>query len=204
VPTSALIALRGVRDEGRVCAGQSVLVNGAGGGVGTFAVQLAKAYGAEVTGVDATGKLDLIRSIGADHVIDSTEEDFAEGPRRFDVIIDIPGNRPFSGCRRALTPEGAYVLIGHDGFGAMRALGADDAVNLDGGGSTTMLVRGTLVTRPSDATGERPIADAVLIRSLSGCGQSGGGGVLGWRLPSACPEGASASSGSRKLSSPRG
>jgi NADPH:quinone reductase-like Zn-dependent oxidoreductase len=120
VPTSGLIALRGVRDEGHVRAGQSVLVNGAGGGVGMFAVQLAKAYGAEVTGVDTTSKLEPIRSIGADHVIDCTHEDFTSGPRRYDVIVDVPGNHPLSDCRRALTPTGRYVLIGHDGFGATR------------------------------------------------------------------------------------
>ena len=119
-PTSALIALRGVRDEGQVRAGQSVLVNGAGGGVGMFAVQLAKAYGAEVVGVDTTTKLDAIRSIGADGVIDSTEDDFTRGRRHYDVIIDVPGNRPFSDCRRVLTPDGKYVLIGHDGYGTTR------------------------------------------------------------------------------------
>jgi NADPH:quinone reductase-like Zn-dependent oxidoreductase len=120
VPTSALIALRGVRDEGRVQAGQSVLVNGAGGGVGMFAVQLAKVYGADVTGVDSAGKLDAIRAIGADHVLDFRREDFTRTQQRYDVIIDVPGNHPFSVCRRVLTATGRYVLIGHDGFGATR------------------------------------------------------------------------------------
>jgi NADPH:quinone reductase-like Zn-dependent oxidoreductase len=115
VPTSALIALQGVRSEGRVRPGQTVLVNGAGGGVGTFAVQLAKAFGAHVTGVDAAAKLDMLRAIGADRVIDPAREDFAQG--RYDVIVDIPGNRSIADCRRALTPDGTYVIIGHDGYG---------------------------------------------------------------------------------------
>ncbi|HEY6678301.1 MAG TPA: NAD(P)-dependent alcohol dehydrogenase [Actinomycetota bacterium] len=117
VPTSGSIAVQGIRDEGRVRPGQRVLINGAGGAVGTFAVQLAKAYGANVTGVDATGKLDTLRSIGADRVIDHTQEDFTRTGERYDVIIDLPGNHPWSDLRRALTPEGAYVLIGHDQYG---------------------------------------------------------------------------------------
>jgi NADPH:quinone reductase-like Zn-dependent oxidoreductase len=117
VPTSGSIAVQGVRDEGRVRSGQRVLINGAGGAVGTFAVQLAKAYGANVTGVDATGKLHTLRSIGADRVIDPTEEDFTRTGERYDVIIDVPGNHPWSDLRRALTPEGTYVLIGHDQYG---------------------------------------------------------------------------------------
>ena len=115
VPTSGLIALQAVRRDGNVQAGQRVLVNGAGGGVGLFAVQLAKAFGAEVTGVDAPAKLDLVRSF-ADHVVDYTREDFTE--RRYDVIVDIPGNRSIADCLRALTPGGRYVIIGHDGYGA--------------------------------------------------------------------------------------
>jgi NADPH:quinone reductase-like Zn-dependent oxidoreductase len=93
------------------------LINGAGGAVGTFAVQLAKAYGANVTGVDATGKLHTLRSIGADRVIDHTQEDFTRTGERYDVIIDLPGNHPWSDLRRALPPEGTYVLIGHDQYG---------------------------------------------------------------------------------------
>ncbi len=119
VPTSGLIALQGVHYQGQVQSGQKVLINGAGGGVGTFAVQLAKAYGADVTGVDSTEKLDVIRSIGADHLLDYTREDFTHGSERYNRIIDIPGNHPFSACRRALTPEGKYVLIGHDQYGAV-------------------------------------------------------------------------------------
>ena len=116
VPTSALIALENLRD--RIQPGQKVLINGAGGGLGTFAVQLAKSYGADVTGVDSAGKLDMVRSIGADHVIDYTQEDFTQSGERYDLILDIPGNHSMSELRRALTPEGTYVLIGHDLFGA--------------------------------------------------------------------------------------
>lgn len=126
VPTSGLIALQAVRDQGRVHPGQKVLINGAGGGVGTFAVQLSKAYGAEVTAVDSTEKLEMLRSIGADHVIDYTREDFTRRSERYDVIVDIPGNHPFSDVRRVLAPDGTYVLVGHDryGKGGHRVLGS--------------------------------------------------------------------------------
>jgi NADPH:quinone reductase-like Zn-dependent oxidoreductase len=117
VPTSGSIAVQGVRDEGRLQPGQSVLINGAGGAVGTFAVQLAKAYGADVTGVDAPGKLDMLRSIGVDRVVDYTQEDFTQSAERYDLVLDIAGNHPWSACRRALAPDGTYVLIGHDQFG---------------------------------------------------------------------------------------
>jgi NADPH:quinone reductase-like Zn-dependent oxidoreductase len=118
VPTSGSLAVQGVRDEGRVQAGQRVLINGAGGAVGTFAVQVAKAYGADVTGVDAAGKLDMIRSIGADRVLDYAQEDFTRSGERYDVILDIAGNHPWPDIRRAITPQGTYVLIGHDQYGA--------------------------------------------------------------------------------------
>lgn len=118
VPTSALIAHRALRGEGRIQAGQKVLINGAGGGVGTFAVQIAKAYGTDVTAVDSAGKLDMLRSIGADRVIDYAREDFTRSGERYDLILDIASNRSWPDCRRALTPEGSYVLIGHDHFGA--------------------------------------------------------------------------------------
>jgi NADPH:quinone reductase-like Zn-dependent oxidoreductase len=118
VPTSGSLAMQGVRDEGRVQADDRVLINGAGGAVGTFAVQLAKAYGADVTGVDAAGKLDLIRSIGADRVLDYAKEDFTRSGERYDVILDIAGNHPWPDIRRAITPEGTFVLIGHDQYGA--------------------------------------------------------------------------------------
>ncbi len=117
VPTSAFIALMSVRDQGKVEPGQKVLVNGAGGGVGVFAVQLARAFGAEVTAVDSTEKLDMLRSIGADHVIDYTREDFTRLGQRYDFILDIAGKHSFSDCRRALTRKGTYILIGHAHYG---------------------------------------------------------------------------------------
>jgi len=118
VPTSGSLGVQAVRDEGRVTAGQRVLVNGAGGAVGTFAVQVAKAYGANVTGVDVAEKLDMIASIGADRTLDYTREDFTRGGEHYDVILDIVGNHPWREIRRALIPEGTYVLIGHDQYGA--------------------------------------------------------------------------------------
>jgi NADPH:quinone reductase-like Zn-dependent oxidoreductase len=117
VPVSGYAALQAVRDQGKVRRGQRVLIIGAGGGVGTFAVQLAKAFGAEVTGVASTTKAELVRSIGADHVIDYTREDFADGRNRYDVILDIAGNRSLSHLRRALAPEGTLVIVGGEGGG---------------------------------------------------------------------------------------
>ena len=117
VPTSGLIALHNLPNEERLQSGKRVLINGAGGGVGAFAVQIAKAYGASVTGVDDMTKLDLVRTLGADQIIDYTQEDFTRSGERYDLIFDIPGNHPFSECRRTLAPEGRYVLIGHDRFG---------------------------------------------------------------------------------------
>jgi NADPH:quinone reductase-like Zn-dependent oxidoreductase len=124
VPVSALTALQAVRDRGRVQAGQKVLVIGASGGVGTFAVQIAKAAGAEVTGVSSTAKLDLVRSLGADHVIDYARDDITAGGQRYDVIIDTGGNRPLSQLRRALTPRGTLVIVGSETGG--RWLGGSD------------------------------------------------------------------------------
>ena len=118
VPTSGLIALRSVRGEGRVLPGQRVLVNGAAGGVGMLVVQIAKASGATVAGVDAGEKAGMLRSIGADRAIDFTSEDFTREGERYDLIVDIPGNRSLAEYRRALTPRGTYVLIGHDDFGS--------------------------------------------------------------------------------------
>ena len=112
VGDSALTALAAVRDQGKVQPGQKVLINGASGGVGTFAVQIAKAFGAHVTAVCSTANLDMVRSIGADQVIDYTREDFVQSPRRYDVMLDLVGNRSLSHCRRALTPRGTYVVVG--------------------------------------------------------------------------------------------
>jgi NADPH:quinone reductase-like Zn-dependent oxidoreductase len=112
VPVSGLIAQRGLVDVGRLQAGQQVLITGASGGVGSYAVQLAKALGAEVTAVSSAGKADLVRSLGADHVVDYTREDFADGSRQYDLILDIAGNPSLARLRRALTPHGAAVILG--------------------------------------------------------------------------------------------
>jgi NADPH:quinone reductase-like Zn-dependent oxidoreductase len=112
IPQAAVIALQAIRDKGRVQPGQRVLINGAGGGAGTFAVQLAKLYGAEVTAVDNTGKLDFMRSLGADHVIDYTREDFTKGGERYDLILDVVAHRSVFAYRRALRPNGSYLLAG--------------------------------------------------------------------------------------------
>jgi len=122
VPISAGTALQALTDQGRVEAGQTVLVVGASGGVGSYAVQLAKAFGAEVTGVSGTAKLDLVRSLGADHVIDYTRDDYADGSHHYDLVLDIAGNPKLSRLRRALTPTGTAVLVG-----------GEDGGNLTGG-----------------------------------------------------------------------
>ncbi len=112
VPLAGNTALMGLRDVGRVQPGQQVLINGASGGVGTFAVQIAKSFGADVTGVCSTGNVDLVRSIGGDHVIDYTREDFTHNGRRYDVVLDLVGNRSLTEFRRALTPAGTLILSG--------------------------------------------------------------------------------------------
>jgi len=128
VPVAAITALQGLRDKGKIQAGQKVLVNGASGGVGTFAVQIAKSFGTEVTGVCSTHNVDLVRSIGADHVIDYTKEDFTKADQRYDLIYDLVGNHSFSERRRILNQNGICVMAGvggagwHDGI-AMRLAG---------------------------------------------------------------------------------
>lgn len=117
VPVSGITALQAVRDAGRVQSGQTVLVIGASGGVGSFAVQLAKAFGAEVTGVASTSKLDLLRSLGADHVLDYTRDDFADGAHRYDLVIDIGGSSPIRRLRRALARRGTLVIVGGENGG---------------------------------------------------------------------------------------
>ncbi|MCU1679468.1 MAG: alcohol dehydrogenase zinc-binding domain containing protein [Amycolatopsis sp.] len=126
VPISAVTALQGLRDAAKVQPGQRVLVIGAAGGVGTFAVQLAKTFGAHVTGVCSTEKTDLVRSIGADEVIDYTRADFADGKHHYEVILDTAGNRSLSQLRRALRPRGILVIVGGEGPG--RLFGGVDRV----------------------------------------------------------------------------
>lgn len=124
LPISGLTALQAVRDQAQVQAAEKVLVVGASGGVGTLAVQIAKAFGAEVTGVCSTGKVDLVLSLGADHVLDYTQEDFTRGEQRYDVILDTGGNRRLSDLRRALTPRGRLILVGGETGG--RLLGGSE------------------------------------------------------------------------------
>jgi NADPH:quinone reductase-like Zn-dependent oxidoreductase len=118
VPVAGITALQALRDTARLRPGQKVLVNGAGGGVGTFAVQVAKALGADVTGVTNTGSVALVRSLGADRVLDYTQEDFTQGAERYDVILDMSGNHSLGDYRRVLTPNGVYVLAGDTSRGA--------------------------------------------------------------------------------------
>jgi NADPH:quinone reductase-like Zn-dependent oxidoreductase len=117
VPLAAMTALQGLRDHGRIAPGHKVLIIGASGGVGTFAVQIAKAFGAEVTGVCSTRNVDLVRSIGADHVIDYTQEDFTQSGQRYDLIFQLAGTRSPSDCRRALTSKGTLVLVSGESDG---------------------------------------------------------------------------------------
>lgn len=123
VPVAALTALQGLRDHGQLQPGQKVLVNGASGGVGTFAVQIAKALGAEVTGVCSTRNVEQARSLGADHVIDYTREDFTRIGQRYDLILDIAGSKPWSQCRRVLNPNAILVIVGAEGSRLMGPLG---------------------------------------------------------------------------------
>src|SRR5881227_2467745 len=123
VNIAGITALQALRDQGKVQPGQKVLINGASGGVGTFAVQIAKSFGADVTGVCSTRNLEMVRSLGADHVIDYTKEDFAKGDQRYDVILDNVPNHSLSECRRILNPEGKYVMIGGGGPSDNRWIG---------------------------------------------------------------------------------
>ena len=159
VPVSGTTAIQALRDKGHVQPGQSVLVIGAGGGVGTFTVQIAKAMGARVTGVASTSKLDLVRSIGADDVIDYTREDFSDGSRRWDVIIDTAGRRPLQELRRALTPKGTLVVVGGDGGGPwtggfFRGMLRGPIVSMFVGGQTLGSVNGKVTREDLQALSE--------------------------------------------------
>ena len=123
VPVAAMTALQGLRDKGRLKPGQKVLINGASGGVGTFAVQIAKSFGADVTGVCSTRNVQMVRTLGADHVVDYKKEDFTQGSQQYDVILDNVGNRSLTEVRRVMSPNGIYVLIGGGGPDDSRWLG---------------------------------------------------------------------------------
>ncbi len=118
IPMAGITALQGLRDRGALQAGQRVLINGAAGGVGTFAVQIAKWLGADVTGVCSTRNVELVRSLGADHVVDYAVDDFAQKERRYDLVFDVVGNRPLRDFRRVLTPKGTFVFVGGGGVDA--------------------------------------------------------------------------------------
>jgi NADPH:quinone reductase-like Zn-dependent oxidoreductase len=162
VPTSGCTALQALRNVGKVQAGQKVLIIGAAGGVGSFAVQIAKAFGAHVTGVGSTTKVDLVRSIGADEVIDYTREDFAATGQRYDVILDIAGNRSVSHLRRALAPRGHLVIVGGEGGGRWFGIGRQLRASV-----LSLFVGqklGTLIAKP---TGE----DLVVLKELIEAGK---------------------------------
>lgn len=112
IPQAAMLAVQGLIDKGQIKQGQKILINGAGGGVGTFAIQIAKQYGVEVTGVDSAAKLDMLISLGFDHVIDYAKEDFTRNGKRYDLVLDVKTNRSVFDCARALSPNGIYVTVG--------------------------------------------------------------------------------------------
>jgi NADPH:quinone reductase-like Zn-dependent oxidoreductase len=158
VPMAATTALRGIRDVGAVRAGHRVLVNGAAGGVGTYAVQIAAALGAEVTGVCGTGNVELVRSIGAAHVIDYTTDDFTDGRRHYDVILDNVGNRPLGRLRRALTPTGTLLLNAGGSPGAV--------LGVVGYSARAVLVNGFVRQRLRQVTNRRTREDLLTLTGL--------------------------------------
>lgn len=144
VPMAAVTALQGLRDKGQIQPGQKVLINGASGGVGTFAVQIAKSFGAEVTAVCSTGKMEMVRSIGADHVIDYTHEDFTQNGQSYDLILAANGYHPLSAYQRALSPQGIYVMTGGSGAQMFQAIFLGPWISMTG--SKKM---GNLLQRPN-------------------------------------------------------
>lgn len=140
IPEAAFIALQGIRDKARVQSGQKVLINGAGGGAGTFGVQIAKSYGAEVTGVDGASKLDMLRSIGADHVLDYTREDFTRNGQRYDVILDLAAYRTVFESRRSLTPNGIYLMAGGSGTATWQSAFLGPFISRTGNGRVLFLL----------------------------------------------------------------
>lgn len=162
VPNTGTTALQGVRDAGRVREGQEVLIIGAAGGVGSFAVQIAKALGARVTGVVSTAKVDLVRSIGTDEVIDYTREDFTQQGKRYDLILDMAGNRPLSHLRRALTHRGTLVIGGGEGNG--RWLGVGRQLRASALSPFVSQKLGTFITKMNDK-------DLVVLKELIEAGK---------------------------------
>ena len=140
LPQAGVIALRGILDKGQLQAGQKVLINGAGGGSGTFAVQLAKSFGAEVTAVDNTEKQDFMRSNGADHVVDYTKEDFTKNGRRYDLILDLVAHRSLFDNRRALAPSGTYLLVGGSAKRLYQALVLGPIISMFGSKKMSLLI----------------------------------------------------------------
>ena len=139
-PQAAALALQGLRDKGQIQPGQSVIINGAGGGVGTFAIQIAKSFGAEVTGVDSTGKLDLMRSIGADQVIDYTVEDFTKNGQCYDLILDVAASRSIFDYKRSLTSQGIYVMVGYSTLLLYQMLFFRPWISMTGSRKTSLLL----------------------------------------------------------------
>lgn len=139
VPEAAVVALQGLRDEGQIQPGQKVLINGASGGIGTFAVQIAKVFGAEVTGVCSTRNLDIVHSVGADHVIDYTQEDFTQNGQRYDLILATVGYRSIYDYKRALSPRGIYVMTGGSMAQVLQAMLLGPSLSKTGGQTLTNL-----------------------------------------------------------------
>jgi len=131
-PQAALIALQGLRDKGQIQKGHKVLINGAGGGMGTFAVQIAKSFGAVVTGVDSTRKLDMLRTIGSDHVIDYTQEDYTKSGERYDLILDVAAHHSIFAYKRALRPKGIFVMVGGSRAAIFQALFLGPLISMTG------------------------------------------------------------------------